>query len=395
MDTDLLATKLLVPPPIRHAVPRGRLCHALDRGVPEVRLTIVSTPPGYGKTTLLAQWARDSALPVVWLTVSPGDNDADRFFRYLLNAWETVRPHIRKTPLGLLLSGTSPPIDDVLAAIVQTATDCPEHTAFVLDDVHLIDDPTIHAALNFLLDHLPSTLHLILAGRRDPPLSLARHRARCELLELRAEDLQFDVSETTIFLKEGMGLDLSSDDVTSLQTQLEGWITGLQLVALTLRHRPDPGERLLISGRHRHVADYLGEEVLAHLPEPMRTFMLQTSILDRVNGSLCAAVTGNPQSQAMLEELERSNLFLVPLDDSRSWFRYHRVFADFLRRDLERHLPGEITGLHRRAAAWYLEHELPEQAFQHAMDGRHADLVIDVFDRYSTVKMFSGEMRVV
>ncbi len=395
MDTDLLATKLLVPPPIRHAVPRGRLCHALDRGVPEVRLTIVSTPPGYGKTTLLAQWARDSALPVVWLTVSPGDNDADRFFRYLLNAWETVRPHIRKTPLGLLLSGTSPPIDDVLAAIVQTATDCPEHTAFVLDDVHLIDDPAIHAALNFLLDHLPSTLHLILAGRRDPPLSLARHRARCELLELRAEDLQFDVSETTIFLKEGMGLDLSSDDVTSLQTQLEGWITGLQLVALTLRHRPDPGERLLISGRHRHVADYLGEEVLAHLPEPMRTFMLQTSILDRVNGSLCAAVTGNPQSQAMLEELERSNLFLVPLDDSRSWFRYHRVFADFLRRDLERHLPGEITGLHRRAAAWYLEHELPEQAFQHAMDGRHADLVIDVFDRYSTVKMFSGEMRVV
>lgn len=273
--------------------------------------------------------------------------------------------------------------------------DSPEHTAFVLDDIHLIDDPGIHTALNFLLDHLTPTLHIVLAGRRDPPLSLARHRARHELLELRAEDLQFDAGETTVFLNEGMGLDLSDDEVMSLQSQLEGWITGLQLVALTLRHRADSGEGLAISGRHRHVADYLGEEVLAQAPEAMRTFMLQTSILDRVSGSLCATVTGNPQSQAMLEKLERSNLFLVPLDDNRTWFRYHRVFADFLRADLERHFRGEMAGLHRRAAAWHLEHGLPEQAFQHAMAGRDPNLVIEVVDRYSTVKMFSGEMRVV
>ncbi|MGI8963437.1 MAG: hypothetical protein ACR2GI_02910, partial [Thermomicrobiales bacterium] len=395
MDVDLMSTKLLIPPPVRHAIPRSRLNDALEQGIPVSRLVLISAPAGYGKTTLLAQWAATTNHPVAWLTLGETDNAIEQFFRYLLNAWETVRPGIREQPAGLLLGGTSPEIDAVLRSIIHIASHSPEHVVFVLDDYHLITEPAIHDALDFLLDNAPPTLHFVLASREDPALSLARYRARHELLELRGEDLQFGPGEAREFLNDGMGLELEESEVGSLQAQLEGWITGLQLVALTLRHRPGSVESLAVTGRHRHVADYLSEEVFAHLSEETRTFLLQTSILDRLGESLCIAVSGNQQSQEMLETLERANLFLVRLDDNRTWFRYHRLFAGFLRETLHRRHPGEVAGIHRRAAEWHLAHDQPDTAFQHAVDGGDLELVVRIFDRYVNARLWGGELRMV
>jgi len=396
MEIDLLATKLLIPPlPTRPTIARKELRDALELGIPVSRLILVSAPAGYGKTTLLSQWARASHIPVAWLTLNEADNDLDRFFRYLLNAWETVLPGIRESPLGLILGGMSPDKEAVLAAFINGANAIPDHMAFVLDDAHLIEDPAIHSALGFLIDNLPSTIHFVLACRDVPPLSLARYRARHELMELRVGDLAFDLDQTKTFLNDAMELDLENDDIASLHNQVEGWITGLQLVALTFRQHHEPGQPFVVSGRHRHVADYLSEDVLAHLPEETRTFLLQTSILERLCHPLCEAVTGNRQSQRMLESLERANLFLAPLDDDRTWFRYHRIFAGFLDQRLHQDHPDKVADLHSRAARWCLAHDLPEIAFRHALEGNDVDTVIQIFERYLSPKMFGGEIRVV
>jgi LuxR family maltose regulon positive regulatory protein len=394
MDTFLLATKLRIPPPSQRAVRRIRLIDALERDIPHYKLSLISAPAGYGKTTLLAQWAQASRFAIAWLSLNEEDNDLDRFLRYLLAAWEKVQPGVRESSLGLLLSGMEPDTEAVLSAFVNIATEAPNPVVFVLDDYHLIEDPSVHQALTFLLDYLPPMLHFVLAGRAEPPLPLARYRARHELLEFHAEDLQFLLAETADFLSQMMQLDLSHDEVVTLQAQLEGWIAGLQLVALTLQRRLAGADRLVVSGRHRFIADYLSEDVLAPLPDGMRQFLLQTSLLDRLCGPLCDAVTGREDGQAMLETLERENLFLVPLDDNRHWFRYHRLFADFLQEALQRHHPAEVADLHRRAARWYLVHELPEQALRHAVAGDDAELVMQIGEQYFEVKLLSGEFRV-
>ena len=396
MDTELLATQLVIPPPTRHLVARERLCTALELGVPDARLTLVAAPAGYGKTTLLAQWARSSSLPVAWLTAEEQENDPARFFRGFLLAWERVQPGIRASRAGLLLGGDSPDLNAVLGAIVRLAGESNRHLGFVLDDVHLITNGEIHRALDSLLDHLPPTVHLVVAGREAPPLSLSRRRARNELLELQTSDVRLDFGEAREFLNQRMGVDLAEHDIEWLQEQLEGWVAGLQLVGLTLRHRPDADIRQEVGGRHRHIADYLSDDVFNRLPKPTQAFLLQTSILARLCHPLCAAVTGASQSQAMLDSLERANLFVVPLDDHRIWFRYHRLFATFLATLLaERYAPAEIRALHVRAARWYLDHELPEEAFQHALDGDDIETATAVIDRYIHPKMFGGEFRVV
>jgi LuxR family maltose regulon positive regulatory protein len=376
-------------------VQRDRLIDTLERGILQYKLILLSAPAGYGKTTLLTQWAHTSRFPIAWLSNDAEDNDLERFFRYLLAAWEQVQPGVGESPFGLLLGGMSPDSEAIVAAFVNVANDVPDHLVFVLDDYHLIDEPSIHQALTFLLDHLPPMLHFVLAGRAEPPLPLARYRARRDLLEFRAEDLQFLQQETKDFLNELMGLDLAPDQVLSLQTQLEGWIAGLQLVALNLQHRLTGTDTLVVSGRQRFIADYLREDVLAHLNDDIRPFLLQTCILDRLCGPLCAAVTGRKDSQALLERLERENLFLVPLDDRREWFRYHQLFADFLQAELNRRHPDEIANLHRRAVWWYLAHDLPEPAFDHAVLGDDADLVIRILERYVNIMLNSGELRVV
>jgi LuxR family maltose regulon positive regulatory protein len=395
MDSFLLAPKLRIPPQPHHGVHRARLVDALERGILYYKLVLISAPAGYGKTTLLSQWAHASRFPVAWLSIGEEDNDPGRFLRYLLAAWEEVQPGVSESPLGLLLGAMTPDSEAVLSAFINVANDAPGPIVFVLDDYHLIEDPSIHTALTFLLDHLPPILHFVLAGRGEPPLPLARYRARQELIEFRAEDLNFLLEETKDFLNERMGLDLSYDEIVRLQAQLEGWIAGLQLVALTLQRRLTGADKLVVSGRHRFIADYLSEDVLAPLPDGMRHFLLQTSILERLCGALCDAVTGVEDGQEMLETLERENLFLVPLDDNREWFRYHRLFADFLQEEVNRRHLDKVADLHRRAARWYLAHDLPEQAFRHAVDGDDVELVIQILERYFPVKLLGGEIRVV
>ncbi len=397
MDPTLLATKARIPPHSRSLVPRARLVDTLVRDIPTTKLTLVSAPAGYGKSTLLAQWAHASHLPVAWLSLGEEDNDPESFFRYLLAAWEAIQPGVGESPFGLLLGALSPPPDAVIAAFIAVTTGLPTHAALVLDDLHLITEPSIHLALTFLLDHLPAHLHIVLVGRGDPPLPLARYRVRHELLEIRADTLQLTLDETTDFLNRLMGLDLTQDEIAPLHADLEGWVAGVQLASLTLRHPRGTARRRAITGRHRFIADYLHDDVLAQRPAAIRTFLRQTCLLDRLCAGVCAAVTGADAAacQAMLDLLERENLFLQPLDDSREWFRYHRLFADVVHEDLLRHHPGDIAALHRRAARWYLTHDLPEPAFHHALAGDDVALVVHIIERYVTVKLFGGETRIV
>jgi LuxR family maltose regulon positive regulatory protein len=395
MDTLLLASKLRIPPQPHRAVRRAALVDSLEQASLHHKLVLISAPAGYGKTTLVSQWARDSQSHVGWLSLDEDDNDLHRLLRHLLAAWEEVQPGVSQGPFGLLVTAMSPDSEAVLSAFINAASNAPHPVVFVLDDYHLVTDPSIHKALSFLLDHLPPPLHFVLIGREEPPLPLARYRAHHELAEFRATDLSFGVEESAGFLNETMGLDLAYDQVARLQAQVEGWPAGLQLVALTLQQRLTGADQLVITGRHRFIADYLREDVLAPLPGSLQHFLLQTSILDRLSGALCDAVTGKAAGQEMLERLERENLFLMPLDDTREWFRYHHLFADFLREELFRRHPDEVADLHRRAAGWYLAHDLPEQAFRHAVDGDDVTLVIRILDRYFSAKLLGGEIKVV
>jgi LuxR family maltose regulon positive regulatory protein len=362
--------------------------------MPGHKLVVVSAPAGYGKTTCLTQWAGSSSFPIAWLSLGPEDNDFGRFFRYLLAAWEVVQPDVVESPLGALLSGLAPDSEAVLSAFINFANNVPNHTVFVLDDYHLIEDPAIHQALAFLLDHLPPALHFVLAGRGQQPLPLARYRARAELREFGAGDLLFLSQETGEFLNDMMGLDLAPTDIEPLQTQLEGWIAGLQLVALSLRRGLTGPDELVVSGRHRFIADYLVEEVLDHLPDHMRRFLFRTSILDSLCAPLCETVTGHEGGQEMLETLEGQDLYLTPLDDRREWFRYHPLFAAVLQEELGRRHSDAVAALHQRAASWYLEHDLPGPAFRHAVAGDDSDLVARIIERYFAVMLNTGQLRV-
>ncbi len=395
MESSLLVTKFTIPPKPQNVVPRVWLIDTLESSIPHHKLLLLSAPAGYGKTTLLSQWANSSRMPVVWLSLGEEDNDLERFLRYLVAAWGEVQPAVLESPLGLRLSAMMPDINAVLPAFINLVNSSTDTIVFVLDDYHLIEEPAIHQALTFLLDHLPPALTFVLAGRSEPPLPLSRYRARRELLELRTEELQFVQEETADFLTRVMGLDVAQGEVARLQDQMEGWIAGLQLVALTLQRRAGGRDPLVISGRHRFIADYLNQDVLAYLSENMRQFLLQTSILDRLCAPLCDAVTGQGDSQGMLEALERDNLFLVPLDDSRHWFRYHRLFADFLREEFTRRHPEEVADLHSSAARWYLERDLAEPAFHHAVEGKNLELLVQIFNRYVNAKLMAGELRLI
>jgi LuxR family maltose regulon positive regulatory protein len=391
VETLLLSTKLRIPPQTQHVVRRPRLLDALREAVPRHKITLIAAPAGYGKTTLLSQWAHESDIPTAWLSLEPEDNDLERFFRYLLAAWEEAQPGVTESTVGLLLGGMMPDMQAVLEAFVNAASNTPGHSAFVLDDYHLIEDESIHKSLAFLLDHLPPRVHFVLAARAEPPLPLARYRARRELAELHVDDLQFREDEAADFLNDAMGLDVPRAEAAALQERLEGWVAGLQMVALTLRRGLTTASGPAVSGRHRFIADYLSENVLADLPEGLRQFLLRTSILDRLSGPLCDAVTGETGTQEVLEGLERENLFVVPLDDAREWFRYHVLFADFLREQLLRRHPDEVPGLHSRAARWYLEHDLPDQALHHAVAGDDAETGTQVLEQYTILKVNTGE----
>lgn len=394
MDTPLLTTNLRIPPQKQHLVRRDRLIDALEQGIPRHKLVVISSPAGYGKTTMLSHWAHASRLPVAWLSVSEENNDVRAFLRCLITAWAEVQPSARDGPLGVLLGAMMPDRKAILSVFINVGSHMRDHVVFVVDDYDLIHDPSVHQAVTFLLDHLPPMLHFVLASRRSPPLPLARYRAHRELLEFRTDDLQFTVVESEAFLNGMLGLSLRHDELAPLHTQLEGWVAGLQLVSLTLQRGLKNAEQLVVSGRHRFIADYLSGDVVDHLPNDLRRFLLQTSILDRLCGALCDAVTGGGDGQAMLETLERENLFLLPLDDSREWYRYHRLFADFLRAELHRRYLNDVAHLHRRAARWYLAQDQSEPAFHHAVTGDDPELVLRILNRYESFKLHAGEFSV-
>lgn len=396
MNTSLLATKIRVPPGRGREILRDRLLAALTAGVLAHPLTLLAAPAGYGKTTLLRQWAHAVPVPVAWYAIEDADNDRVRFLRYLIAAWEPVRPEIAESSLGLMLGSSDPDLDAVLTSCLDLGEDRRDPVVIVLDDFHAISDPAIHRDITFLLDHMPEPVHFVIAGRDEPPLPLARYRARQELYELRAEDLRFEVDEVIAFLQAQGDHGLSREVMLSIADQVEGWVAGLQLLSLgPARSQASDGQMPRITGRHRFIADYVREDVLARLPEDRRRFLLQTSVLDRLSGSLCDDVTGGTGGQAMLEELERANLFVVPLDDDREWFRYHRLFADVLREDLARTAPERMPELHHRAAVWYLAREMPEPAFRHAIAAADFDTTRTIFDRHATELINSGAVRVV
>jgi LuxR family maltose regulon positive regulatory protein len=392
---DFLATKLQIPPQPRRGVKRARLVDVLEDEIGHRKLVLLAAPAGSGKTTLLSEWARASRARMVWLSIDEDDNDLERFLRYLVAGWERVQPGLAESSLGVLLEGASPVTRVVLTAMINAGSTAAAPVVFVLDDYHLIQDPAIHNAVTFLLDHLPPALHFVLACRADPPLPLARYRARQELAEFRAEKLHFSLAEAAAFLNEQMGLALTRPEIAELHAQMEGWIAGLQLMALSRQQRLARADRLIVTGRHRFIADYLAEDVLAPLPDGLRRFLLQTSILSRLCAGLCDAVTGRADGQEILQRLERENLFLIPLDDRREWFRYHRLFAGFLRSELGRHHPEEVAKLHRRAARWYLDHDLPDQAFGHAMSAEDVSAVVEIVDGNVPIRLLTGEIRMV
>jgi LuxR family transcriptional regulator, maltose regulon positive regulatory protein len=367
MSTPVIATKFFIPPSRPKAVPRSRLIARLNEGLHR-KLTLISAPAGFGKTSLVSEWVAGCGRPSAWLSLDAGDSDPARFLAYLVTALRTVAPSIGEGLLEVLQSPQPPPPEAILTALLNEAASIPDRFLLVLDDYHLLDARPIDEALAFLVEHLPPQLHLVIVTREDPPLPLARLRARGHLSELRAADLRFTPAEAAGFLQEVMGLPLSASDIATLQDRTEGWIAGLQLAALSMQgHQDISGFIRAFAGDHRYILDYLVEEVLQRQPDPVRSFLLQTSILDRLSSSLCDAVTGEERGQAHLEALHRGNFFVVPLDDRRQWYRYHHLFADVLAAQLRAEQPDLVATLHRRASVWFEQHGLADDAIRHAL----------------------------
>ena len=382
--TPLLATKLYLPRPQRRAVPRPRLVDRLNRGKDSV-LTLVSAPAGFGKSTLLAAWlaaepAAAGKHSAAWLSLDAGDNDPALFWTYVITALRTAAPTLGTGALAALQTRTASS-QEVLTGLLNDLAALERDVVLVLDDYHAIESRDVHDGMAFLLDHLPPRLHLVLASRADPPLPLARLRARGELVEIRAADLRFTPEEAAEYLTDVMDLPLTAHDVSTLGSRTEGWIAALQLAALSMRGRDDlPGFVEGFAGDDRYIVDYLVEEVLQSQPAPVRAFLLQTSILTRMNAFLCDAVTGRGDGRAMLEALDRANLFLVPLDDRRRWYRYHHLFAEVLQARLLDEQPDELPELHRRASSWHAEHGDPDAAIQHAMAAGDSGLAANLIE---------------
>jgi ATP/maltotriose-dependent transcriptional regulator MalT len=375
MPTPILATKLYIPRLRPNVVSRPRLIERLNEGLHR-KLTLIAAPAGFGKTTLVSEWLAGCERPAAWLSLDEGENDPTRFLMYLVAALQTLAATIGEGVLGVLQSPQPPPPEAMLTALLNDITTIPDNFILILDDYHVLDAKPVDHALTFLLEHLPPHLHLVIATREDPQLPLARLRAGGHLTEVRAVDLRFTPSEAAEFLTQVMGLTLSAEDIAALERRTEGWIAGLQLAALSMQGQQDAaGFITSFTGSHHFVLDYLVEEVLGQQSERVQTFLLRTSILDRLCGPLCDAVLMDPTAigQATLEYLERANLFLVPLDNERRWYRYHHLFAELLRQRLQQSIAssprderGGVAEFHRRASQWYEDHGLSMEAFHHA-----------------------------
>lgn len=383
MITPILATKLYIPPPPSKVVARSRLIKQLSEGLTTGhKLTLVSAPAGFGKSTLVSEWIMSSGRPAAWLSLDENDNDPARFLIYLISALQAILPNLGTGAIDALQSPQPPPVGPILTALLNEITTIASDFILVLDDYHLTDSKSIDDAITFLIEHLPPPMHLVITTREDPALPIPRLRARNQLTELRAADLRFTPSEAAEFLNQVMGLSLSSEDVVKLEARTEGWIAGLQLAAISMRGQDDVhGFIQAFAGDHRYIVDYLVEEVLQRQPEDIRNFLLQTSILDRLNGPLCDAVTSQLGSKSRLEQLQRENLFLISLDDKRDWYRYHHLFADVLRMHLTAEQPDQVPALHHRASKWYEQNDLTADSIRHALEAKDFERTANLIER--------------
>ncbi len=384
MITPLLSTKFHIPSVRSSLVRRDRLIGQLNQGV-GCKLILLSAPAGFGKTTLLSEWLHQDRIPVSWLSLDEGDNDPARFWTYFVAALQRAHCKIGEATLAMLRSTEPSQIEAFLIPLINEIAQIPEDLVLVLDDYHIIIARPIHEALIFLLEHLPPQLHLVIASRVDPPLPLARLRARSQLTELRAADLRFTNSEAATFLNQVMKLPLLVEQVEAIQARTEGWIAGLQLAASSARDAGNISTLIeSLKGNQRYILDYLVEEVLERQPQILRHFLLRTSILGRMCGPLCEAVVGAERAVngvETLEQLEYRNLFVVPLDQERHWYRYHHLFRELLHHFLNRTEPEQIPEYHRRAAQWYEHHELVTEAIEHAVAGREFHWAADLIEQ--------------
>lgn len=377
----LLATKLFIPPPRPKAVRRPRLVDRLDEGM-NSKLTLISAPAGFGKTTLVSEWIPDSEWPVAWLSLDEEDGELHRFLTYFIAALRKVTDGVGEGVLAMLESPQPPPVESMLTVLLNDIAAIPDHFMLVLDDYHAIDSEPVDRSLGFLIEYLPPQMHLIVTTREDPQLPLARLRVRGELTEIRAADLRFTDAEAAAFLNEAMDLNLTEEAVAALEHRTEGWIAGLQLAALSMQDRADTANFVeAFAGSHRFVLDYLIEEVLHRQSEQVRDFLLRTAILERLSGPLCDAVTGREDSRSVLENLERGNLFVIPLDDRRQWYRYHHLFADVLRARSMEEQPERMLESHRRASVWYEQNDLPAEAIHHGLAAKDFERTAALVER--------------
>jgi len=441
VSTPILATKIYVPPQRDEFVSRPHLVERLDAGLFR-KLTLISAPAGFGKTSLLSEWIASSrsigssqSIKFAWFSLDEHDNDLIRFWTYLIAALQTIEPDFGKAELAAFQSSQSPPVEVILSGLINEIDGTIQRIALIIDDYHLIDTQSIHQSVGYLLDNLPPQMHLVIATRSDPPIPLSRMRGQRFLTELRPDDLRFDMEEADRFLNGVMDLELSLDDVAALCQRTEGWIVGLQLAGLSMQSCSDRHTFVMgFTGDDRYIADFLVEEVLQRHPQVVQDFLVQTSILDRFNAELCEAVLrmGSTESkceidlpgqhshrdasasvdspasfsssfmhsppanyllsQEIIEYMDRSNLFLIPLDDHREWYRYHHLFAELLRARLRHRKSEELKLLHHRASCWYEEHDLPHEAIRHSLAANEIPRTAALIEKNAVKLMGHGEV---
>ncbi|UCC17211.1 MAG: hypothetical protein JSU58_01295, partial [Dehalococcoidales bacterium] len=399
MEMSLLTTKLYVPPIRPRLVSRPRLLDRLDESLNN-NLILVSAPAGFGKTTLLSEWVRhiQPITRTAWISLDEGENDPVRFWDYYIAGLKTVEPTIGDMALELLHSPQTPtsqslPIESVLTSLINELNSIESNLIIVLDDYHVITSQSVHDGVTFFLDHIPPQIHLIIASRADPPLPLTQYRGRGTMLEIRTDDLRFRFSEATTLLQQLQNMKLSPENVRILNQCTEGWVTGLKMAALSIPRQENITEFLsTFSSSQRYIMDYLVEEVLKRQTDKIQDFLLKTSILEKLTASLCDAVTGHNNSQEMLLKLEHDNMFTIPLDENREWYRYEHLFRDLLSHQLEvRFEEFDSTELHRKASQWYEKNKYIGDAIYHALAAQDWENAKRLITSENEQKRLSGE----
>jgi LuxR family maltose regulon positive regulatory protein len=387
----ILATKLYIPQPRTDLVQRTHLIDRLNSGIKH-KLTLISAPAGFGKTTLLVDWISQSEISVAWLSLDKGDSDSVYFINYLVAALKKIDANIGKTTLPMLHSPQRPATELVLMNLIKEIADFANNFVLVFDDYHLIDAKDIHAMVECLLDYLPANMCLIISTRVDPPLPLARLRVSNQLAELRAIDLSFSINETALFFNKIMNLEISGNDISVLESRTEGWIAGLQLAGLSMKSCEDiPSFIKTFAGDDRYVVGYLVEEVLNRQPAQIQEFLLKTSILNRLSAPLCDFVINETGSQTILDTLENINLFIIPLDNKRRWYRYHHLFAELLQQRLYQREKNSVAELHSRASIWYEQNKFGDDAVEHALAAKDFEQAVSLIEEQADTIWERGE----